>query len=50
MDTIKKMAVPAVLSVAGVKASELLGMTKAWQQIAVAVLGAGVGLYIAAKV
>jgi hypothetical protein len=50
MDTFKKFAVPATLAVAGVKASELLGLTKAWQQIAAAIAGAGVGLFIASKV
>jgi peptidoglycan/xylan/chitin deacetylase (PgdA/CDA1 family) len=50
MDAIKKYGVPATLAVAGVKASELAGFTKAWQQIAAAIVGAGVGLFIASKV
>lgn len=50
MNTIKKFGVPATLAVAGVKASELAGLTKVWQQIAAAIVGAGVGLFIASKV
>ncbi len=47
--TAKKMAIPATLAVAGVKASELAGFTKAWQQVAAAIVCAGVGLYVADK-
>jgi len=45
----KKIAIPATLAVAGVKASELAGFSKAWQQIGAAIVCAGVGLYIAGK-
>lgn len=50
MDTIKKFGPSAVFAVAGVKASELLGMTKAWQQVAAAVAGAFAGLVVASKI
>ena len=50
MEVIKKFGVPATLAVAGVEASKLLGLAKVWQQIAAAIAGAGVGLFIASKV
>jgi peptidoglycan/xylan/chitin deacetylase (PgdA/CDA1 family) len=50
MEIVKKFGIPATLAVAGVKASELAGFAKPWQQIASAILGAGFGLFIASKV
>jgi len=50
MEIAKKFGVPATMAVAGMKASELAGFSKAWQQIAAAIVGAGIGLYIASKV
>lgn len=50
MEMIKKFGPGAVLAVAGVKASELVGLTKPWQQIAAAIVGAGLGLFAASKI
>ncbi len=50
METAKKVAIPATLAVAGVKASELFGFAKTWQQIAAAIVCAGAGLVIASKI
>lgn len=49
MEMLKKFGPPAVCAVAGVKASELVGATKAWQQVLLAIVGAGIGLAVAAK-
>ena len=50
MDTLKSIGPTAVLAVAGVKASELLGLTKPWQQIVAAIGGAMAGVYVAKKI
>lgn len=50
MDKIKKFGPPAVLAVAGVKASELVGATNTWVRLGAAIAGAFVGLLIAEKI
>ena len=50
MEVIKKFGPSAVLAVAGIKASELLGATKPWQQVGLAIVGAFGGLFVASKI
>jgi hypothetical protein len=50
MEVVKKFGVPAVFAVGGVKASELVGLTKPWQQIAAAILFAGGALFLHSKI
>lgn len=50
MENLKKFGLPAVFAVAGVKASELVGLTKPWQQVALAIVGAGAGLFVHSKI
>lgn len=47
MSTAKHLILPATLAYAGVRAAGLVGITSALGQIALGILGAGVGLAIA---
>lgn len=50
MEKLKKMALPATLAYAGVRASTLLGSTSTIVQIAAGIAGAGLGLWLAEKI
>ena len=44
MDKVTKFALPATLAVVGVQAAAFFGAKNPWAQIALAIVGAGVGL------
>lgn len=50
MDILKKFGPPAVLAVAGVEASKLVGATTRGKQILFAIAGAFAGIVVASKI